>query len=725
MATTTDDTTLAPVPVTEIPTRPTTDTYNWDTVVALHYDTTNTALTDNWGSVDSRVKSISQAASDDPSYQIQASLSPWQLTTGGDGKNINMIVPVAGGTYQAGAHSYSLDGLGMSVIIQINMDWIPDPDQKSFVINSGVDGIVDDLDKYIIDTALINDFAANGVTIASDWSVAINTKGSAWTLGAPDNSVFYALFFSQDKDQNTFLSVYQFIHSFSNQLVALSHEAGGTPAVVVMNIMNPPNAGSIGNAVLPDLMSEWFNSNISYFNFIFSVIDLTLQLDKSPSYTWIDPTTTSYAVIDEQTMTSSVMGVLTMVQNNPPGTNHQVSPNAIPTGPDANGADVGMLISGQNFMKNMMLGGAKHLFDNANDEDFSIFNDGLSIKNVNKLTYGYFKMEDDPDASTADNGYSTDLDNSTLPQGLVNAFKYPDGNGGYYYNPDLRGDSVKVNVAGSQWFLSGNGKEYIVDLTNGNLEFYEATQVTIAAGQFEMNLEHSFLEIKFIDLTYSQSWQYDVHINYTEQVSLGLKTVTTSTGATKQVFNFTQSVRNMTVNVTKTKAEITFEIVMGAVTATLALVAVLGPVVDGLAGAAEVTVESVEEGSAIVSETSFVEELSGSEEAEEQNVANEENALANGAEQAAGRMTRIKNAFNSTRWKVFGGITAAIGAAYGVEMAVSAIMSAVYQNKWDEVPGFDEFANDAIAPYTFPGIDGYELKSAWLADSLQIGLKTK
>jgi hypothetical protein len=88
-------------------------------------------------------------------------------------------------------------------------------------------------------------------------------------------------------------------------------------------------------------------------------------------------------------------------------------------------------------------------------------------------------------------------------------------------------------------------------------------------------------------------------------------------------------------------------------------------------------------------------------------------------------MTRIKNAFNATRWKVFGGITAAIGAAYGVEAAISAIMAAVYKNEWDKVPGFDEFANDAIQPYTFPGVNGYELKSAWLADSLQIGLKAK
>lgn len=720
----TDSTSLAPAAVQEIKTREAAETYNWDTVVALHFDTTNRALSDNWSSVDDRAKNISQAASDDPSYQLTASLDAWQLSMGGDGKNINMSVPVSGGTYHAGSNSYSLDGLGMSVIIQINMDWIPDPDQKAFVINNGVDGIVADLNNHVVDDALIQDFASNGVTISSDSTLATVTQDAAWVVTAADG-LFYYMFYSEDKDQNKFLSVYQYTDSFRSQLRALSKEAGGTAVVVIMNVVNPPNAGSIGNAVLPELLSEWFNSNIDYFNFVFSVIDLTPQLAQSPNYSWIDPTATSYAVVDEQTMESSVMGVLTMIQNNTPGSNHQVSPNAIPTGDEANGADTGLLISGQNFIKNMILGGAKQLFDDAKDDDFTIFNDGLSVKNVNKLTYGYFKMDDDPYATTADEGYSSQLDQGVLPQGLVDAFKFEDQYGAVTYNPDLRNDSVKVNVQGSQWFLSGNGSEYIVDLKDGNLEFYTATQVTIEANQFEMNLEHSFLEIKFIDLTYHQSWQYDVHINYTEQVNLGLKTVTTSAGDTKQIFNFTESVRNMTINVTKTQAEIDFEIVMGAVTATLALVAVLGPVVDGLTASADVAVASVDEGSAILDEASFAEELGGSSESEENNIANEEDALANGAEQATGRMTRIKNAFNSTRWKVFGGITAAVSASYGVEIAVSAILEAVYKNEWENVPGFDEFANDAIEPYTFPGVNGYELKSAWLADSLQIGLKTK
>ncbi|HRI72296.1 MAG TPA: hypothetical protein PK156_49015, partial [Polyangium sp.] len=366
--------------------------------------------------------------------------------------------------------------------------------------------------------------------------------------------------------------------------------------------------------------------------------------------------------------------------------------------------------------------GVKHLFDSAKDSDFTIFNDGLSIKNINELTWGYFKMDDNAAASAKDNNYTSQLDKGVLPQELVNAV-WNEGEGIY-----ISGYSVKVNEAGSQWFMSkgGSDTEYIVDLEGGVINFYKATKVTIAANQFEMNLINSLLEIKFIDLTYHQSWEYDVHINYTEQVNLGLKTVTTSTGASKQIFNFTQSVRDMTVNVTKTQAAITFDIVMGAVTAALALIAVIGPVIDGLSAAAEGTVEVTEAaGSAAIRGEQFASELGGSAEREASNVENETNALSNAARQTGGRMTSIKNAFNATRWKVFGGITAFVGAVYGVDMAISAIMEAMTKSEWEKVPGFDEFANAAIAPYAFPGVTGYDLTSAWLAGSLQIGLKAK
>jgi hypothetical protein len=72
-----------------------------------------------------------------------------------------------------------------------------------------------------------------------------------------------------------------------------------------------------------------------------------------------------------------------------------------------------------------------------------------------------------------------------------------------------------------------------------------------------------------------------------------------------------------------------------------------------------------------------------------------------------------------------GTIAGVAGAVVGVDQALQAIVEAVANNQWENVPGFDKFANQLVEPYTFPGITGFELTSAWLADSLQIGLKTK
>ena len=46
--------------------------------------------TANWPQVNAGAKNMVQAASDDPKYNITATLGPWQLTMGGDGKNVPM-----------------------------------------------------------------------------------------------------------------------------------------------------------------------------------------------------------------------------------------------------------------------------------------------------------------------------------------------------------------------------------------------------------------------------------------------------------------------------------------------------------------------------------------------------------------------------------------------------------------------------------------------------------
>lgn len=103
--------------------------------------------------------------------------------------------------------------------------------------------------------------------------------------------------------------------------------------------------------------------------------------------------------------------------------------------------------------------------------------------------------------------------------------------------------------------------------------------------------------------------------------------------------------------------------------------------------------------------------------------ANEEDGADNAATQTRGGWTGFKNAFTATRWKAIGGIVAAFSAFGGITV-VEEILAAIAEGNWEKVPTFDEFANQVIVPYSWPGVSGYDLEMAQLATSLQIGLRT-
>lgn len=71
--------------------------------------------------------------------------------------------------------------------------------------------------------------------------------------------------------------------------------------------------------------------------------------------------------------------------------------------------------------------------------------------------------------------------------------------------------------------------------------------------------------------------------------------------------------------------------------------------------------------------------------------------------------------------KVFGAVSAITAAP----IAVTAIMSGVYQGKYDDMPSFHDFARCVTGTSVWPGMANTELKSATLADSFVIGLELK
>lgn len=715
------NTVTMPVPnvVKELPVNKNADTNDWDTVFAIRFNDANTAITHNWANVDSKAKNVSQAASDDPSYDLNGVLGPWQLTVGGDGKNIRMKCPFVSGNYAAGSATY--DVKDYAVVIEVGMEWVPNPDQFAFTVsgNPEVNTIKTDLDKSTVDDTLKAEFTKNGKDLSASTTASIIASGENWLI--TDGKNHYYIFYNMDKYKDEFLQIYEFQDTWKNNLQVLKNEVSSEePAVVIITIENNKTEG-IAAAVLPELLSEWFNSNIGDLNYVFSALDISPFLSDNDKYRWIKPTGTSYAVTDNGTLYNSVFGVLTMTQHNTAPSSHQVSPNAIPSGNDAN---AGFLISGQSFMKNMMLAGAQTVFDNAPASAFDISNDGLTVTNNADMTWGRFK-KDDKSIVSVSSSYAAQLDAGTLPDKMVSDFMgnfYPDGQGGGSYIPgiDIKGYSVHVTEKGQNWYLASSDEktEYLLELKGDKIETYNSIVFNIKKQQFKMSLDNSYLEIQFIDLMYPESWEYDVHINYTEQVALGLTTI-----SGKQIFWFSEVTKDLTVNVTKTKTAVTVDIVEDSILAVISLVAVVAPLIDGIRAAVAVGEVTDKIGVAAVDIDGFVDAFEDTPLLDQEE--NEVNGVANGAKQVRGGWTGFKNAFTSTRWKVLGGIVCVIGAGVATQAAIEAIMEAIAKGDWEKVPGFDEFANDVIVPYSWPGISDYDLKSTQLAASLQIGLETQ
>jgi Clostridium P-47 protein len=682
------------------------DTYGWDTVFATNFTNANQAITGGWAQVSDKAKNVSQVASDDPSFNLNGVLGPWQLTEGGDGKNVRMLCPFASGTYKAGSNSYNFGGQNVQVIIEVGMEWVPNPGQFSFVISdtTKVDAIKTALDLNQIGTQLSTEFQTHGKPLSSAATALVQRQGKEWLV--TDGQTNYYIFHTQDKD-NEFLNIYQFQDVWKNNLKMLANEvkSGTDPAVSIISIVNNPATGTIAKGVLSDLLGIWFNDNISEFNHVFSMLDLSPTISQSGKFAWMKPTGTSYAVIDQGTLDTGVFGVLTMAGSHPAANNHQVSEFAIPPGSDA-----GFLISGPMFLRYMMLEGAKAQFNNAKDSDFLIDNDGLTIKNTRDLIWGKFMMDNKSRGSIGASNYPASLDAGQIPNDLMRHLQTIS----VFVNNNY---SVQVTDKGSQWLLTkGSGDEYILNLKGGNLDVYVATAITIPKGQFQITLTGSVVQIQFIDLAYSASSDFDVHINYTEKVQLGLLLK-----GGKNIFWYKQILKSMTINVTKTQAALTRAIVEGAITAALALVALAGPIIEGLGAAAEIGDVTEDAGSAILDESSFLKVAADNplEEAESEAAAGN-----NAAVQSTGKMTNIKNAFNTPKWKFAGALAALSGVVVGVDQTVSAILENAAKNQWEKVPGFDDFANLAVGPYTWPGVSSFTLQSAGLAGSLQVGLKT-
>ena len=96
---------------------PIADTLGWDTVFAINLPHVNEALKQP-GSAPGDFSQVFSSA-----YAIAGTFGTWQVTLGGDGEDIYLLVPVAGGTLDFNGSTYDITG-GLATVM-INFDYVP------------------------------------------------------------------------------------------------------------------------------------------------------------------------------------------------------------------------------------------------------------------------------------------------------------------------------------------------------------------------------------------------------------------------------------------------------------------------------------------------------------------------------------------------------------------------------------------------------------------------
>ncbi len=755
------------------------DTYNWDTVFALTYKNVNAAIAANWTDIEANPPTVQDDVwgdgSDVTTYTLDITFGAWQITLDGDGKNINFGCPVKSGNYTVTrttqnddpsqpptvttrTYPFEPSNNGSTITyptitIQVEMVWIPDPLEPYIGLSSpDVPTIRTALASGTIPGELINDLQShqpNPITLSNSATVApINSSKPSLAWIITDGAKSYYLFYRTDKEDNQYILTYQFGENWQGNLKTQSEEINSsTPPVTILGIDNNPvpSTAKSNAAMLTSLLQTWFNDNLDVFNHVFATLNISNELDQNDKWSWLKPTGTSYAVVDEGTSDQSIFGVLTMTGGAQALPNHQISPNAIPadgSGPNGTGADAsdaGFLISGPLFMEKIMLAGAMAIFDTTDPKVFEHptdangnVNDALLWRNVADLVWGPFITSDTATAnvgSTRGNDIdtvTTNLDNNstagtaqvnfstTFTPYLSDVLKIP------------KDSPLTVKTKGSEWVVVDSSnvnnqfalklEDVVGDPGNQTVNIYSATQLHIPAKQFSMSLNNSQIDVAFVNLNYAYSPDFNVSINYNESWNLGLKEV-----KGRKIFWFTEVFnKGLVISVQKTQSAINRDIVEGAIAGIMALVAIAGPVIEGLSAGAEVGEVTEEGGEAVIDAKTFEEVENSNPDAAK---ADEAEAGGEAANQSGGKWSNIKAAFKTPKWKAFGTITALVGAAAAGDTLAQDIIEAVATNEWENVPSFDGFANLCIEPYTFPNVKGFTLNSATLNESLQIGLK--
>ena len=415
--------------------------------------------------------------------------------------------------------------------------------------------------------------------------------------------------------------------------------------------------GDIAKSVLKMLFNKWLAANVGEFNHVFHDLDLSDIVDKDDNWAFLTPTAVSYAVTDNGTLDTSVFGVLTMTAGRKPPANHQVSPDAIPAGSNS-----GFNIAGRLFTEKMLLYGA-----------------GLQFQQPESVT----KLpEKSPERQKAFEAWVAD------------SFKIA--------NDDMSVTNVKDIIFGT--FADDKG---------------ELRKLSIQATQFTMSVNYGMLEVEFVNLTYNFSPGVDVHLNYKQHFEVYLADGKENNLTPKKVFALKNVNREMLTSITKARWVQILEIIEGIAFAIVGAVlgGLAGEAIGGLMKGAQATVTAGAEALAEGETVAVITLETQAAKAEIQLTL--EGAVTASAEVAGSIGSRMVGFLARIAPKLIGGMVGAgVGAALG---AIPSYVALAAEGKFDQLPSFDKFAQKCIGAHNWPNQPGFELKSARLATSFQIG----
>jgi hypothetical protein len=258
-------------------------------------------------------------------------------------------------------------------------------------------------------------------------------------------------------------------------LVANTKAVGEEPAVAIIDSTYPSGLSALLQDLLDDVFKNYFNANIGAFSHVFAVMNINEVADKQ-GFQWIKPNEFSYAVAapQGQPIAQCAFGLLAMVGTNTIGPDQQyaVDTKALMNLPA--GANSAFVISQNMVARNLLMNGAISIIQGSAASDFGLSADGLSVTNVNQVTWGNFQTGDNvirPVIAAgnfvlrADNTYVlleiTDANYEVSPgvtvhMNMTQKFTYSavqGPTGSYYFIPDTTGlgtPQISANVSLSE-----------------------------------------------------------------------------------------------------------------------------------------------------------------------------------------------------------------------------------------------------------------------------------